>query len=88
MKKNWSQEQIIGLLREAEAGQISITELCRLRGISQNTFYKWRTQYGGMNVDEAKKLKELMAENVQLKKLVANLSLKELALEEVLAKKW
>ena len=88
MKKNWSQEQIIGLLWEAEAGQISITELCRLRGISQNSFYKWRTQYGGMNVDEAKKLKELMIENAQLKKLVANLSLKELALEEVLSKKW
>ena len=44
MKKNWSQEQIIGLLREAEAGQSSITELCRLRGISQNTFYTWRKQ--------------------------------------------
>jgi len=44
MKKNWSQEQIIGLLREAEAGQHSITELCRLRGISQNTFYTWRKQ--------------------------------------------
>lgn len=55
--KNWSQEQIIALLREAEAGQTSITELCRLRGISQNTFYKWRNQYGGMTVDQAKKLK-------------------------------
>lgn len=88
MKKNWSQEQIIGLLREAEAGQSSITELCRLRGISQNTFYKWRAQYGGMNVDEAKKLKALLAENAQLKKLVADLSLDKLALEEVLSKKW
>jgi len=88
MKKNWSQEQIIGLLREAESGHTSITELCRLRGISQNSFYKWRSQYGGLNVDEAKKLKALLAENAQLKKLVANLSLKELALEEVLAKKW
>ena len=84
MKKNWSQEQIIGLLREAEAGQTSITELCRLRGISlrgisQNSFYKWRTQYGGMNVDEAKRLKALLAENAQLKKLVADLSLNKLA---------
>lgn len=88
MKKNWTQEQIISLLREAESGQSSITELCRLRGISQNTFYKWRSQYGGMGVDEAKRLKELEKENAQLKKLVADLSLDKLALEEVLSKKW
>jgi putative transposase len=88
MKKNWTQEQIITLLREAESGHSSITELCRLRGISQNTFYKWRSQYGGMNVDEAKRLKELEKENAQLKKLVADLSLDKLALEEVLSKKW
>ena len=88
MKKNWSQEQIIALLREAETGSTSITELCRLRGISQNTFYKWRNQYGGMNVDEAKKLKALEAENAKLKKLVADLSLDKLALEELLSKKW
>lgn len=88
MKKNWSQEQIIGLLREAESGQTTITELCRLRGISQNTFYKWRNQYGGMKVDEAKKLKALEAENAKLKKLVADLSLDKLALEELLTKKW
>ena len=88
MKKNWSQEQIIGLLREADAGQSSITELCRLRGISQNTFYTWRKQYGTMTVDEAKKLKALEAENAKLKKLVADLSLDKLALEELLSKKW
>jgi putative transposase len=88
MKKKWTQEQIIGLLREAESGQTSITELCRLRGISQNSFYTWRNQYGGMNVDEAKKLKALEAENAKLKKLVADLSLDKLALEEVLSKKW
>lgn len=88
MKKNWSQEQIIGLLREAEAGQTSITELCRLRGISQNTFYTWRKQYGSMSVDEAKKLKVLETENAKLKKLVADLCLDKLALEELLSKKW
>jgi putative transposase len=88
MKKNWSQEQIISLLREAEAGQSSITELCRLRGISQNTFYSWRKQYGSMSVDEAKRLKALEAENAKLKKLVADLSLDKLALEELLSKKW
>lgn len=88
MKKNWSQEQIIGLLREAESGQTSIVELCRVRGVSQNTFYKWRTQYGGMTVDEAKRLKALTSENAQLKKLVADLSLHKLALEELLSKKW
>ncbi len=88
MKKNWSQEQIISLLREAEAGQSSLTELCRLRGISQNTFYSWRKQYGSMSVDEAKRLKALEAENAKLKKLVADLSLDKRALEELLSKKW
>ena len=88
MKKNWSQEQIIGLLREAEAGQNSITELCHLRGISQNTFYTWRKQYGTMTVDEAKKLKALEAENAKLKKLVADLSLDKQMLQDVLKKKF
>ena len=88
MKKNWSQEQIISLLRDAEAGQNSITELCRLRGISQSTFYTWRKQYGTMTVDEATKLKALEAENAKLKKLVADLSIDKLALEELLSKKW
>ena len=88
MKKTWTQEQIISLLREAESGQSTIAELCRLRGVSQNSFYKWRTQYGTMTVNEAKRLKELEQENAKLKKLVADLSLDKLALEEVLSKKW
>ena len=88
MKKTWTQEQIIALLREAESGQCTIVELCRLRGVSQNSFYKWRTQYGSMTINEAKRLKELEQQNAKLKKLVADLSLDKLALEEVLSKKW
>lgn len=88
MKRNWTTEQIIGLLREAESGAVIISELCRQRGVSQNSFYKWRQQYGGMGVPEAKRLKELEVENQKLKKLVAQLSLDKLALEEVNSKKW
>ncbi len=88
MKKTWTTEQIVLLLREAESGTISISELCRQKGISQNSFYKWRQQYGGVGIPEAKRLKELEAENQKLKRLVAQLSLDKLALEEVNAKKW
>ena len=88
MKKMWTTEQIIGLLREAESGAVSISELCRQKGVSQNSFYKWRQQYGGLGIPEAKRLKELEVENQKLKKLVAQLSLDKLALEEVNSKKW
>ena len=88
MKKTWTQEQIISLLREAESGHTTIAELCRLHAVSQNSFYKWRTQYGSMTINEAKRLKELEQENGRLKKLVADLSLDKLALQEVLSKKW
>lgn len=88
MKKTWTTEQIVLLLREAESGITSISKLCRQKGISQNSFYKWRQQYGGVGIPEAKRLKELEAENQKLKRLVAQLSLDKLALEEVNAKKW
>ncbi len=88
MKKTWTTEQIVLLLREAEHGTTSISELCRQKGISQNSFYKWRQQYGGVGIPEAKRLRELEVENQKLKRLVAQLSLDKLALEEVNAKKW
>ena len=88
MKKPWTTEQIIGLLREAEVGTTSISELCRQKGISPNSFYKWKKQFGDLSVVEARRLKDLEAENKQLKKLVAQLSLANLALEEVNSKKW
>ncbi len=68
MKKRYSEEQIIGFLKEAEAG-ISVKELCRRHGFSEASFYVWRSKYGGMDVADAKRLKALEAENTRLKKL-------------------
>ena len=69
MKKTWATEQIALLSREAESGPTSISELCRQKGISQNSFYKRRRQYGGIGIPEAKRLKELETENQKLKKM-------------------
>lgn len=69
-KSRFSEEQIIGFLKQAEAG-MSVAELCRMEGFSDATFYKWRAKYGGMQVEEAKRLRELEAENGRLKKLLA-----------------
>ncbi|MDR7194578.1 putative transposase [Luteimonas terrae] len=70
MKKRFSEEQIIGFLREAEAG-LPVKELCRRHGFSEASYYLWRSKFGGMNVSEAKRLKELEIENARLKKLLA-----------------
>ena len=69
-KSRFTDEQIIGFLRQAEAG-MSVSELCRMQGFSDATFYKWRAKFGGMQVEEAKRLRELEAENSRLKKLLA-----------------
>ena len=69
-RKRFSEEQIIGILKEAEAG-VSLAELCRLHGTSSVSFYAWRKKYGGMEVSDAKRLRELENENRRLKKLVA-----------------
>lgn len=69
-KKRFSEEQIIGILKEAQAG-MAVMELCRKHGISDATFYTWRKKYGGMEVSEAKRLKVLESENAHLKKLLA-----------------
>ena len=70
MKKRFSEEQIIGFLREAEKG-VPMKELCRKHGFSEASFYLWRSKFGGMDVSDAKRLKALEAENAKLKKLLA-----------------
>lgn len=87
MKKRFSEEQIIQILKEAEVG-IKPKELCRKYGISDATFYIWKKKFGGMDVSEAKRLKSLEAENSKLKRLVADQALDILALKEVVSKKW
>lgn len=88
MKRNrFTEEQIIGILKQAEAG-MKIVDLCRMHGISDVTFYNWRTKYGGMEVSEAKRLKQLEEENRKLKQMLAETLLDNKALKDVLSKKW
>lgn len=86
-KSKFSEEQIVGILKEADSGR-KMTEVCRTHGISSYTFYKWRRQFRGMDVAEAKKLRELIAENSKLKRIVANQAIDIDCLKEVLSKKW
>jgi len=86
MKKRYSEEQIAYALRQAESG-VAISELCRTMGISEQTFYNWKSKYAGMGVSELRKMKSLEAENRQLKRLVADLSLDKHMLQDVLSKK-
>ena len=86
-KSRFSEEQIIGVLREAEAGR-KVAEVCRKHGISDQTYFRWKRKYGGMQVSEARRLKQLEEENRRLKKLVADLSLDKEALQDVLSRKW
>lgn len=81
-KSRFSEEQIIGFLKQAEAGML-IKDLCRKGGFSDATFYKWRARYGGMDVTDAKRLKELESENAKLKKLLAEAHLDIHALKSV-----
>ena len=87
MKKRFSEEQIIGVLREAEAG-LPVKELCRRHGFSEASYYLWHSKFGGMNVSEAKRLKELEIENARLKKLLAEQVLENEVIKDVLRKKW
>ena len=88
MKKvRYSEEQIIGVLKEAEAG-MPIVELCRKYGISDATYYNWKAKFGGMTVSDAKKLKQLEDENRRLKQIVADLSLDNQALKAVISKNF
>ena len=86
-KSRFSEAQIIGILKQAEAGA-KVVDLAREHGTSTATIYSWRAKFGGMDVSEAKRLKQLEDENRRLKKLVAELSLDKEALKSVLEKKW
>jgi putative transposase len=87
VKKRFTEEQIIGFLREADAG-MPVKELCRKHGFSEASYYLWRSKFGGMTVSEAKRLKELEAENARLKKLLAESMLENEITREALRKKW
>ena len=90
-RKRYQPEQIIGYLREAEillAKGNTIGEVCRKIGITEQTYYRWRRDYGSLSVDQAKRLKEVEKENVRLKKLVADLSLDKAILKEVAEGKY
>ncbi len=86
-KSRFSEEQIVGVLKEAEAG-VPVKDLCRRLGVSDATFYHWKAKYGGLEVSEAKRLRALEEENRQLKHVVAELTLDNRALKAVLSKKW
>ncbi|EME69446.1 hypothetical protein H261_13294 [Paramagnetospirillum caucaseum] len=86
-RSRFSEEQIIGILKEQEAGAPT-AEVCRRHGISSPTFYKWKAKYGGLDVSEARRLKALEDENARLKKLLAESMLNEAALRDLLGKKW
>ena len=86
-KSRFSEEQIVGILKTAESGE-KIAELCRRHGISRETFKRWRTKYGGLEVSEAKRLKALDEENRRLKRAVADLTLDNQMLRDVVSRKW
>lgn len=86
-QSRFTEEQIIGILKSVEAGQ-KVLDACRTHGISEATYHRWKTKYGGLEVSEARRLKQLEDENRRLKQLVADLTLDNAALKEVLGKKW
>jgi len=87
MKKRFTEEQIIGILKEQEAGERTV-DVCRRHGISQATFYKYKSKYGGLEVSDARKLRALEDENNKLKKLLAEQMLDNAMLRDVNSKKW
>ena len=86
-RKRFTEEQIIAVLQEHSAG-LSVKDLIRKHGIAEQTFYRWKSKFGGMEVSDAKKLKGLEAENARLKKLLADQMLDNAALKELLSKEW
>ena len=86
-KSRFNEEQIIGILKEAAAG-MKPAELCRKHGISEQTLYRWKAKFGGMDVSEARRLRALEDENRKLKHLVADLTLENLAQKAIIGKKW
>jgi len=87
MKRRYTEEQIIGAIKLHDAGK-KTEDICRELGISQGTFYNWRSKYGGLEINEAKRLRALEAENSQLKKLLAERVVEVEALKDIISKKW
>lgn len=87
MKRRFSEEQIISILKQQESG-VKTADVCREHNISANTFYTWKSKYGGMNVSEAQRLRQLEAENARLKRIVADQALDIVALKDVVSKNW
>ncbi len=87
MKRRFTEEQIIGILREQEAGG-TVKEVTRRHGVSEQSFYRWKAKYGGLEVSEVRRLKELELENAKLKKLLAEAHLDNAALKDVVSRKW
>ena len=86
-RSRFSEEQIIAILREQEAG-VATAEVCRKHGVSSATFYKWKAKFGGLDVSDARRLRALEAENTKLKKLLAEAMLDNAVLKDIAAKKW
>lgn len=86
-KSRFTEEQIVAILKESDAG-VSNAEICRKHGISDQTFYKWRQKYGGMQVSDVKRMKALEEENATLKRLLGQKELENAAMKAVLEKKW
>lgn len=87
-RKRYSEHKIISILNEAENTGIKVKELCRKHGMSEQSYYRWKSKYGGMQVSELKRMKELEKENIQLKKIVADQALKITVLEDINSKNW
>ena len=86
-RSRFTEEQIIAILREQEAG-VAVTDLCRKHGFGSPTFYKWKARYGGLDVSEARRLKALEDDNARLKGMLADAMLDNAALKDLLGKKW
>lgn len=85
-KSRFTETQIVGILKEADAG-LKVGELCRKHGISDATYYKWKSKYGGMEASDLKRVRELEAENSKLKRMYADLALENTAMKDLIAKK-